>query len=70
VLRSIDESLERLGLSYIDCMQVHDPEYAPSIDIVLDQVLPALHSARASGKIRYGGERSEMGGLFCGYLSL
>ncbi len=29
-LRSVDESLARLGVAYVDVMQVHDIEFAPS----------------------------------------
>ena len=36
-LQSIDESLERTGLTYIDCAQVHDPEFAPNLDIVVNE---------------------------------
>lgn len=51
-LRSVDESLQRLGVDYIDTVQVHDPEFAPSLDVVLRETLPALEELRASGKIR------------------
>lgn len=54
-LRSVDESLARLGVEYIDTMQVHDPEFAPSLDIVLRETLPALEECRKQGKIRYIG---------------
>jgi len=42
VLRSIDESLKLLGVEYIDVIQVHDIEFAPSIDIIINETLPAL----------------------------
>ena len=51
-LRSVDESLARLQVDYIDTVQVHDPEFAPSLDIILSETLPALEAARAAGKIR------------------
>lgn len=51
-LRSVADSLERLGLDYLDCVQVHDPEFAPSLDIVLRETLPALEELRAAGKVR------------------
>ena len=43
VTQSVYESLQRLGVSYIDCIQVHDPEFAPSLQIILHETLPALH---------------------------
>lgn len=34
---------------------VHDPEFAPSLDVVIREVLPALEACRKAGKIRYIG---------------
>eukprot|EP00658_Telonema_sp_P-2_P048881 TRINITY_DN37177_c0_g1_i1.p1 TRINITY_DN37177_c0_g1~~TRINITY_DN37177_c0_g1_i1.p1 ORF type:complete len:339 (+),score=71.18 TRINITY_DN37177_c0_g1_i1:202-1218(+) len=53
--RSVDESLARTGLEYIDLIQVHDPEFAPSLEVVLDQTLPALQRAKDEGKVRHIG---------------
>jgi len=55
VLASIDESLERLGVEYIDSIQIHDPEFCPNIDIILQETLPALEIARKAGKVRWIG---------------
>eukprot|EP00730_Choanoeca_flexa_P007908 TRINITY_DN12411_c0_g1_i13.p1 TRINITY_DN12411_c0_g1~~TRINITY_DN12411_c0_g1_i13.p1 ORF type:complete len:343 (+),score=62.00 TRINITY_DN12411_c0_g1_i13:103-1131(+) len=55
VLASIDESLARLGVEYIDVGQVHDPEFAPNLDIICNETLPALAKAKAAGKIRHIG---------------
>eukprot|EP00041_Stephanoeca_diplocostata_P015474 m.295682 g.295682 ORF g.295682 m.295682 type:complete len:265 (+) comp20045_c0_seq1:133-927(+) len=52
VTRSVDESLERLGLEYIDVIQIHDPEFAPNIDIIINETLPALIKVKASGKVK------------------
>lgn len=52
VLASIDESLKHLGVEYLDLIQVHDPEFAPSLDIILNETLPALEEARKAGKVR------------------
>lgn len=54
-LRSVNESLSRLGLKYVDIIQVHDLEFAPSIEVVLTQTLPALQRIKAEGKARYIG---------------
>jgi D-threo-aldose 1-dehydrogenase len=53
VLRSIESSLERLGLDYIDIVLVHDPDdhYREAVD----GAFPALEELRSQGVIRsYG----------------
>lgn len=52
VTRSVDESLQRLQLDYIDTIQIHDLEFAPNLDIIVEQTLPALDRLRAAGKVR------------------
>lgn len=54
-LRSIDESLARLGLDYIDVIQVHDMEFADSLDVIVNETLPALQKAKEAGKVRFIG---------------
>lgn len=54
VTRSVDESLERLNLSYIDIMQCHDIEFA-SLDQIIAETIPALLKLKAIGKIRFIG---------------
>lgn len=39
-LKSVDESLARMGLDYIDLIQVHDMEFAPSPEIIINETLP------------------------------
>jgi len=51
-LRSVDESLARLGVDYVDVIQVHDPEFSESLATVLEEALPALDTARKGGKAR------------------
>jgi aryl-alcohol dehydrogenase-like predicted oxidoreductase len=51
-LLSIKESLARLNVDYIDTVQVHDPEFCPSLDIVVSETLMALAAAQRSGLIR------------------
>ncbi|XP_030846799.1 L-galactose dehydrogenase-like [Strongylocentrotus purpuratus] len=55
VTRSIDESLKRLGLDYVDLIQVHDVEFASSLDLIIDETLPALEKIREEGKARFIG---------------
>lgn len=55
VTQSVFESLERLGVAYLDCIQVHDPEFAPDLGIVLHETLPALHKLREQGVVKHVG---------------
>jgi aryl-alcohol dehydrogenase (NADP+) len=54
ILRSIDESLRRLGTDYVDLYQTHrwDPETP------IEETLEALHDVVKSGKARYIGASS------------
>lgn len=54
-LQSVDESLQRMGLDYVDIIQVHDMEFAPSLDIIINETLPALQKVQQSGKARFIG---------------
>ncbi|HWA66504.1 MAG TPA: aldo/keto reductase [Mycobacteriales bacterium] len=50
VLRSIDQSLDRLGLDRIDIALVHDPD--DFLDQAIDEALPALIELRDQGVIK------------------
>lgn len=54
VVRSVDESLERLGCGHIDLIQVHDLEFG-SLPQIWNETLPALDQLRKSGKVRFCG---------------
>jgi len=54
ILRSVDESLLRMGVDHIDIMQVHDIEFG-DLNQVVNEALPALKKARERGKIRFIG---------------
>ncbi|CBY42838.1 unnamed protein product [Oikopleura dioica] len=54
-LASVDESLKLLGLDYVDIIQVHDCEFAPNIDIILNETLPALEKVKKAGKAKFIG---------------
>ncbi len=54
VVRSVDESLARLGCGHIDLIQVHDMEFG-SLEQIWGETLPALDRLRASGKVRFCG---------------
>ncbi|XP_041987284.1 L-galactose dehydrogenase-like [Aricia agestis] len=51
----VDNTLRRLGLDYVDIIQVHDATFAPDISVVLKETLPALERAVRDGKARYIG---------------
>lgn len=48
-LRSVARSLHRLNCHYIDVLQLHDPEFAPSLTQLLDETIPAMLQARDKG---------------------
>jgi len=52
---SVAKSLKLLGLDYVDVIQIHDIEFAPSLDIVLKETLPTLESVVRQGKAKYIG---------------
>ncbi len=54
VVESVDVSLHRLGVEYIDLMLCHDIEYV-DLDQVVEETLPALRQAQEQGKIRLVG---------------
>lgn len=54
VTRSVDESLARLGVEYVDFIQVHDMEFG-SIDQIVNETIPALQKLKATGKVRFVG---------------
>ncbi|CAH1977453.1 unnamed protein product [Acanthoscelides obtectus] len=53
--RSIEDSLSRLGTDYVDVIQVHDIEFAPSLDLILNETLPAVQGIVNEGKAKYIG---------------
>ena len=54
VTRSVDESLARIGVDYIDFIQVHDMEFG-NLDQIVNETIPALRKLQASGKVRFVG---------------
>lgn len=59
VTRSVYESMERLGIDYIDLINVHDIEFQASLpgglQKVVDETLPALVKLRDEGVVRHVG---------------
>lgn len=52
---SIELSLKKLGIEYIDLLQVHDVEFAKSLSTVIQETLPVLDEARRVGKAKFIG---------------
>lgn len=60
VTQSIEDSLRRLQTDHIDIMQIHGRMYTPAEIVHIEtEVLPALHAAKAAGKIGHIGVTSE-----------
>ena len=54
VIRSVDESLARLNVPYVDLIQCHDIEFV-DLNQIVNETLPTLHKLKASGKVRHVG---------------
>jgi aryl-alcohol dehydrogenase-like predicted oxidoreductase len=54
VVKSIDESLKRLNIDYIDFIHCHDIEFSNTQQII-EETLPALHEVKRNGKVRHVG---------------
>mmetsp|Transcript_7300 Transcript_7300/g.9458 ORF Transcript_7300/g.9458 Transcript_7300/m.9458 type:complete len:406 (+) Transcript_7300:321-1538(+) len=52
VRSSILESIRRMKCNYIDVIQLHDPEFSPSIDLLIEKTIPALFKMREEGYVR------------------
>ena len=53
-VQSVEESLKRLHLDYIDLINVHDIEFS-DLDQVINETLPALQSLKAAGVVGHVG---------------
>lgn len=49
---SVQRSLDRMGCEYIDVLQLHDPEFAPSIDLLLEETIPAMIECKKRGWVK------------------
>ncbi|MBV9866975.1 MAG: aldo/keto reductase [Abitibacteriaceae bacterium] len=54
VTRSVEESLQRLQVDYVDIIQCHDIEF-DSLDKIVEEALPALRKLQEQGKARFIG---------------
>ena len=51
-MKSVHKSIDLLGVDYLDIVQVHDVEFAPSIEVILNETLPALDRLKHQGKLK------------------
>jgi len=54
VIESVDVSLERMGVDYLDIVLCHDIEFVDMAQIV-EETLPALYRLKQQGKVRFVG---------------
>ncbi|MEW5559111.1 aldo/keto reductase [Enterobacter asburiae] len=66
ILRSIDDSLKRLGMEYVDLLQIHRWDYNTPIE----ETLEALNDVVKAGKARYIGASSMHASQFAQALDL
>jgi L-galactose dehydrogenase len=52
--KSLDQSLRRLGVDYVDLIQSHDNEYG-DLNQVIEETVPALRRLQKQGKARFVG---------------
>ncbi|KAG7363542.1 putative oxidoreductase related to aryl-alcohol dehydrogenase [Nitzschia inconspicua] len=52
-LASAQRSLQRLGgkqlIGYVDVLQLHDPEFSPTLELLLEETIPAMVECRSKG---------------------
>jgi aryl-alcohol dehydrogenase-like predicted oxidoreductase len=48
-LQSVQTSLQRLQIDCIDVLQLHDPEYCTSLDLLMDETIPAMMECQTKG---------------------
>jgi aryl-alcohol dehydrogenase-like predicted oxidoreductase len=51
-LASVQKSLDQLKCGYIDVLQLHDPEFAPSLEQLMNETIPAMMECRETGQCR------------------
>ena len=54
VVESVDVSLHRMGVDYLDICLCHDIEYVP-LQRIVEETLPALRKVQQQGKVRFIG---------------
>ena len=54
IVRSLEESLQRMGVDYLDIFQCHDIEFG-NLNQVIEESIPTLRRLRQEGKVRFIG---------------
>lgn len=54
IMSSVDESLQRLGVDYLDFLHLHDIEFV-DLRYIIEESIPALYRLKEQGKIRFCG---------------
>lgn len=54
ITRSVEESMRRLNVDYIDILHLHDIEFG-RMEQIIEESIPALYRLKEQGKIRYVG---------------
>lgn len=54
IMQSVDESLQRLHVDYLDVLFLHDIEFY-NLDVIIEESIPALERLKEQGKIRFTG---------------
>mmetsp|Transcript_9229 Transcript_9229/g.13139 ORF Transcript_9229/g.13139 Transcript_9229/m.13139 type:complete len:403 (-) Transcript_9229:4589-5797(-) len=49
IISSVQRSLQRLKCGYINVLQLHDPEFAQSVDQLFDETIPAMLECQKKG---------------------
>ncbi len=52
ITKNLELQLGRLRTDYVDVLQLHDIEMAPSLDYLLEETIPALVKLKEQGKVR------------------
>ena len=51
-IRSVERSIIRMNCQYIDVLQLHDPEFSPSVEILLEETIPAMIECQKRGWVK------------------
>lgn len=53
ILKSLEASLKRMGIDYVDTLLIHDPDIgAPSIQYIIEETLPTLIDLKRQGVVK------------------
>merc|ERR1711990_367154 len=55
IIKSIHASLRDLRVDYLDVIQIHDPEFTTSTDVLLNETLPTLQKLKEEGLVKHIG---------------